>query len=102
MKIVLNVSLIVALTSAAIAQRSATHANMARIPGATYEMGTDPADVPSLMEKFGVKRAELFAEESPKHRGSFSSAGTRQPHFARRRASVFRPKRNGNTPHEAG
>ncbi|PYT00084.1 MAG: hypothetical protein DMF63_08940 [Acidobacteria bacterium] len=47
---------------------TASTANMVRIPAATYEMGTDPTDFPTLMEKFGVKRAELFAEEAPKHR----------------------------------
>jgi formylglycine-generating enzyme len=42
-------------------------ANMALIPGATYEMGTDAAAIPRLMEKFNVRRAEMFDEETPKH-----------------------------------
>ena len=42
--------------------------NMAYIPGATFEIGTDEADIPGLMQKFGVRRAELFLEESPRHR----------------------------------
>ncbi len=49
-------------------------AGMALIPGATFEMGQDAADIPKLQEKFGVRRAEMFAEETPKHRvtvGSF-------------------------------
>ena len=73
MKIVSKLCLVLALVTTASAQRPGTHANMARIPGAKYEMGTDPADVPMLMEKFGVKRAELFAEESPKHRVKIDS-----------------------------
>jgi formylglycine-generating enzyme len=43
-------------------------ANMALIPGATYEMGTDAAAIPRLMETFSVRRAEVFVEEAPKHR----------------------------------
>jgi formylglycine-generating enzyme required for sulfatase activity len=74
MKRVLKLCLILALGFIfAAAQRPERTANMAPIPGATYEMGTDPADVPILMEKFGVKRAELFAEESPKHRVTIGS-----------------------------
>jgi formylglycine-generating enzyme required for sulfatase activity len=48
-------------------------ANMALIPGATYEIGTDAADFPKLMEKFGIKRAALFEEETPKHRVTIGS-----------------------------
>jgi formylglycine-generating enzyme len=76
MKEVLKLGLILAMGPIfASAQRPgvSTTANMALIPGAMYEMGTDPADVPKLMEKFGVKRAELFAEESPKHRVTIGS-----------------------------
>ena len=74
MKIGLELCVILALSPAAIAQRSGVAtANMAMIPGATYEMGTNAAEVPMLMEKFGVKRAELFAEESPRHRVTISS-----------------------------
>ena len=49
-------------------------ANMAFIPGATFDMGVDASEIPKLMERFGVRRAELFQEETPKHRvtvGSF-------------------------------
>jgi len=74
MKIGLELCVILALSPAAIAQRSGVAtANMAMIPGATYEMGTNAAEVPMLMEKFGVKRAELFAEESPRHRVTIRS-----------------------------
>ena len=51
-----------------------TTANMALIPGATFEMGVEAGDIPKLMQKFGVRRAELFQEETPKHKitvGSF-------------------------------
>ena len=51
------------------------HASAAFIRGATFEMGTDAADVPRLLETFGVRRAELFASESPRRPvtlGSFS------------------------------
>ena len=74
MKIGLKLCVILALSTAAFAQRSGVAtANMAMIPGATYEMGTNAAEVPMLMEKFGVKRAELFAEESPRHRVTIRS-----------------------------
>jgi len=39
---------------------------MALIPGATFEMGQDAADIPKLMEKFKIGHAELFQEETPK------------------------------------
>lgn len=42
-------------------------ANMSLIPGTTFERGIDSADIPRLMEKYNVKRAELFQEETPKH-----------------------------------
>jgi formylglycine-generating enzyme required for sulfatase activity len=41
--------------------------NMVRIPGGTFEMGTAREDLPPLMVKFNVRRAELFEEELPKH-----------------------------------
>jgi sulfatase modifying factor 1 len=43
-------------------------AGMALVPGATFEMGTDPSELARLMQVFGVKRAELFSGESPRHR----------------------------------
>jgi formylglycine-generating enzyme required for sulfatase activity len=41
--------------------------NMVLIPGGTFEMGTAKEDLPSLMTKINVRRAELFEEEIPKH-----------------------------------
>jgi formylglycine-generating enzyme required for sulfatase activity len=42
-------------------------ATMAMIPGATFQMGTDAAAVSTLQQLFGIKRAELFASEVPRH-----------------------------------
>lgn len=47
--------------------------NMALIPGATFEIGTDTSEIPKLMERFGVKRAALFDEESPRYKVSIGS-----------------------------
>lgn len=55
------------LTLCVSAQGPASTAGMALIPGATFEMGTDPADIPTLQQKFNVKRPALFEEETPKH-----------------------------------
>jgi sulfatase modifying factor 1 len=41
--------------------------SMALIPAATFQMGTDAADIARLQESFGVKRAELFSAEVPRH-----------------------------------
>ena len=40
---------------------------MSLIRGATFSMGTDASRFPSLMQAFGVKRAELFSSEAPRH-----------------------------------
>lgn len=40
---------------------------MVLIPGATFEMGTDEANIPKLQEVFKIKRAEIFAGETPRH-----------------------------------
>ncbi|MBK9154881.1 MAG: formylglycine-generating enzyme family protein [Chloracidobacterium sp.] len=48
-------------------------AGMALIPGATFEMGQDAGEIPKLMKKFGVSRAELFQEETPRHRVTIGS-----------------------------
>jgi formylglycine-generating enzyme required for sulfatase activity len=37
------------------------------VAGATFRMGTDAAEVPRLLQAFGVKRAELFSGELPAH-----------------------------------
>src|SRR5215204_5684996 len=57
-----------AIGLSANAQQPAPAAGMAFIPGATFEMGTDAADIPKLKQKFSIKRATLFEEEVPKHR----------------------------------
>ncbi|HEY8561125.1 MAG TPA: formylglycine-generating enzyme family protein [Pyrinomonadaceae bacterium] len=41
---------------------------MVLIEGATFEMGTDKAEIPKLLEIFQVKRADLFNEETPRRR----------------------------------
>ena len=51
----------------------ASAVNMSLIPGATFEMGLDAADIPKLKERFGVNRDELFAEEAPKHKVTIGS-----------------------------
>ncbi|HEV3471315.1 MAG TPA: SUMF1/EgtB/PvdO family nonheme iron enzyme [Pyrinomonadaceae bacterium] len=43
-------------------------AGMALVPGATFEMGTDPPRIARLQEVFKIGRAELFAGELPRHR----------------------------------
>lgn len=70
-KTVASIFLNVLLAGSVSAQMSL--ANMAFIPGATFEMGQDAADVPKLMQAFGVNRAELFSEETPKHRVTIGS-----------------------------
>ncbi|HKP70701.1 MAG TPA: SUMF1/EgtB/PvdO family nonheme iron enzyme, partial [Pyrinomonadaceae bacterium] len=41
--------------------------------GATFEMGIASGDIPGVMQKFGVRRAELFQEETPKHKVTIGS-----------------------------
>ena len=48
-------------------------ANMELIPAATFDMGISEADIPALMQKYGMRRAELFSEELPKHRVSLKA-----------------------------
>lgn len=43
------------------------HKAMVLIAGATFQMGTDQSDTPRLQTVFGIKRAELFADEVPRH-----------------------------------
>ncbi|HKQ50902.1 MAG TPA: formylglycine-generating enzyme family protein [Pyrinomonadaceae bacterium] len=40
---------------------------MARIPGATFEVGTSADEIPKLQQLFGISRADLFAAEVPRH-----------------------------------
>jgi formylglycine-generating enzyme required for sulfatase activity len=51
----------------------ADKSRMVLIPGATFEMGTNAAEIPKLMEVFKMKRAEMFAEETPRHRVKIDS-----------------------------
>ena len=70
----LLLALIIQTPAQATASDKARLAGMAFIPGATFEMGQDAVDIPKLQEKFSVRRAEVFAEETPKQRitlGSF-------------------------------
>jgi formylglycine-generating enzyme required for sulfatase activity len=41
--------------------------SMALIRGATFEMGTEASDIARLQQAFGVKRADLFSAEVPRH-----------------------------------
>ena len=41
---------------------------MVFIAGATFEMGTDQADIPRLQRIFNIKRAALFEEETPRRK----------------------------------
>jgi formylglycine-generating enzyme required for sulfatase activity len=50
-----------------------TKETMVLIPGAIFEMGQGKDDIPKLQEIFKIGRAELFAEEVPKHRVKLSS-----------------------------
>ena len=51
----------------------AATANMALIPGATFETGQHAADIAKLQEKFKISRAALFEEETPKHKVNIGS-----------------------------
>lgn len=55
------------------AQAKKDKSNMVLIPGAMFEMGTDAADVPKLQEIFKIKRAEMFSDETPRHRVKIDS-----------------------------
>lgn len=71
-------SLILLLAGAVVAQTArnstvSTAANMALIPGGTFEMGQNETDIPKLQKLFNVNRAELFAEETPKHKVTIGS-----------------------------
>ncbi len=71
--LVLLLALIHPSQAQAVAGNNARLAGMALIPGATFDMGQDAGDIPKLQEKFGVRRAEMFAEEAPKHRVTIRS-----------------------------
>jgi formylglycine-generating enzyme required for sulfatase activity len=46
---------------------SATPKNMVLIHGGTFWMGTDSSAITDLLTKFNVRRAEIFADEVPRH-----------------------------------
>ena len=62
---------IVLVVSVTIAQSRLE--GMALIPGATFDMGQDAADIPKRMQLFKVDRAELFQDETPKQRVTIGS-----------------------------
>jgi formylglycine-generating enzyme required for sulfatase activity len=72
-KICLILALALSVAAQAPKNGGVSMANMALIPGVTFEMGTDAADIPRLQERFNIKRGELFAEEVPKHRVTIGS-----------------------------
>jgi formylglycine-generating enzyme required for sulfatase activity len=41
--------------------------SMVLIHGATFQMGTEPSEVAHLQQAFGIKRADLFSAEVPRH-----------------------------------
>jgi len=51
----------------------ADKSRMVLIPSATFEMGTNEADAPKLLEIFKIKRAAMFAEETPRHQVKIDS-----------------------------
>ncbi len=47
--------------------RKAGATKMALIPGATFDLGTDVAEIQRLQQIFGIRRADLFSAEVPRH-----------------------------------
>ena len=41
--------------------------SMVLISGATFQMGTEPSEIAHLQQVFGIKRADLFSAEVPRH-----------------------------------
>jgi formylglycine-generating enzyme required for sulfatase activity/ketosteroid isomerase-like protein len=62
------VSLILVFAISVMSQVRGPAAGMSLIRGGTFDMGTEAVDIPKLQERFNVRRAELFAEETPRHR----------------------------------
>lgn len=54
-------------SNAGVRADSGRDGSMSLVRGAMFRMGTDPSDVPRLQQVFGIKRAEIFAEEAPQH-----------------------------------
>jgi len=50
-----------------VGKRTSEPKNMVRVPGGTFSMGTDLSAVPDLLTRFNLKRAEIFADETPRH-----------------------------------
>jgi formylglycine-generating enzyme len=48
-------------------RKVAVRSGMAYVPRVTFMMGTEASAVPRLLQRFGVRRAELFESESPRH-----------------------------------
>ncbi|HYY95468.1 MAG TPA: formylglycine-generating enzyme family protein [Pyrinomonadaceae bacterium] len=46
---------------------SARDKSMALIRGATFGMGTEASEIPRLQQAFGIRRADLFSAEVPRH-----------------------------------
>ena len=57
----------------AIKRIKADKSRMVLIPAATFEMGTDAAEIPKLQETFKIRRAEIFSNETPRHRVKIDS-----------------------------
>lgn len=62
-----------AFSDAAIAQSNAIKHRAVLIQGATFEMGLTADDIAELMQKFAVKRPEIFQDSRPKHRVTIGS-----------------------------
>ena len=82
---------------------------MALIRGAAFEMGTEASEIPRLQQAFGIKRADLFSAEVPRHavtidsfyldryevtNGQFKKFLDRNPEW--RRGSIPARYHNGN------
>jgi formylglycine-generating enzyme len=69
-RLLLSVLLAAALSFLAFTRAGGAGArdrSMALVPGATFQRGTDPSEIPRLQQVFGIKRAELFSGEVPAH-----------------------------------
>lgn len=56
-----------------VKKKNENKSRMILIPAATFEMGTDAADIPKLQEIFKIRRAEMFSDETPRHRVKIDS-----------------------------
>lgn len=50
-----------------VGKRKGSPKGMVKIPGGIFQIGTDAASIPDLLTRFNVKRAEIFADEVPRH-----------------------------------